>query len=304
MSTPRIALVTARVARDLDDDLAPLSDALAAAGAQVAILDWDDASVEWSAHDLAVLRSPWDYTQRLDEFLVWLERVSSLTRLVNPFEVVRWSADKHYLADLERAGVAIVPSRFVEPGDDVAAAVEAFLADFPAFDDIVVKPCVGAGSRDAQRHGRSQRAPMLAHVARLLDDQRSVLLQPYLARVDEAGETALIHFDGMFSHAIRKGPLLRRDEDPTRALFAAEHITAREPDAAERALAAQALAAIPFSTALAYARVDLIRDGDGTPVLLELELAEPSLFFAQAPGAASRFADALIGHAHRGAVAR
>lgn len=304
MSKPRIALVTALAARDLDDDLAPLSEALAAAGAQVAILDWDDASVDWSAQDLAVLRSPWDYTQRLDAFLAWLERASSLTRLVNPVEVVRWSADKHYLADLERAGVAIVPSRFVEPGDDVEAAVEAFLAAFPAFDDIVVKPCVGAGSRDAQRHGRGQRAAMQAHATRLLDARRSVLLQPYLARVDEAGETALIHFDGVFSHAIRKGPLLRRDEDPTRALFAAEHITARQPDDAERALAAQALAAIPFSAALAYARVDLVRDGNGAPVLLELELAEPSLFFAQAPGAAARFADVLMAHVGQGAVSR
>lgn len=299
----RIALVTARAARDLDDDLAPLRDSLAGVGAEVEIVDWDDDEADWTRFDLAVLRSPWDYTQRLGEFLIWLERVSAATRLVNPFEVVRWSADKHYLADLERNGVAIVPSRFVEPGDDAGAAIDAFLAAFPAVDDIVVKPCVGAGSRDAQRHGRGQRAAILAHVARLHEARRSVLLQPYLARVDEAGETALIHFDGAFSHAIRKGPLLRRDEDPTRALFAAEHITARETDEAERALAARALSAVPFSAALAYARVDLIRDGDGAPVLLELELAEPSLFFAHAPGSATRFAEALVAHARHDRVA-
>ena len=172
--------------------------------------------------------------------------------------------------------------------------LEAFLADFPDAADVVVKPCVGAGSRDAQRHGRDRRAAMLAHVDRLLGAGRDVLLQPYLERVDAAGETALIHFDGSFSHAIRKGPLLRRGDGPTAELFATEDIAPRVATAAERALASSALAAIPFAQPLAYARVDLIHDGDGTPRLLELELAEPSLFFAHAAGSARRFAEAVL----------
>ncbi len=294
MITPRIALVTTRAARGLDDDMEPLVDALTQAGAQVAVVDWDDATLDWAAFELAVLRSPWDYTQRTDEFLAWLDRASALTRMLNPPDVLRWNADKHYLADLDRAGVAIVPSRFVDVGDDAAAAVDAFLGDFPTFADIVVKPCIGAGSRDAQRHARDSRAAMLAHVERLLAAGREVLLQPYLARVDEAGETALMHFDGRFSHAIRKGPLLRRGNDPTRALFAPEHITPRTPGADELELARRALAAIPFAGPLAYARVDLIRDVDGAPVLLELELAEPSLFFAHGEASAARFAGALL----------
>ena len=293
-----IALVTARAARALDEDLQPLQGALAAAGARVSIVDWDDTDVDWSAFDIAVLRSPWDYTDRLEEFLAWAERAAAATHLLNPFEVVRWSTDKHYLAELEGAGVAIVPSRFVEPGDDAASALASFLDAFTGFDEFVVKPCVGAGSRDAQRHARGDVGRAAAHVRRLLEAGRSVLLQPYLDRVDEAGETALIHFDGAYSHAIRKGPLLRRGEDATPALFAAEHIAARTPGADERALAALALAAIPFAGPLAYARVDLIRDARGEPVVLELELAEPSLFFANAPGSADRFARSLIARAH------
>lgn len=299
MPVPRIALVTTRAAHGLDDDMDPLVDALVQAGAQPVVVDWGDAALDWATFDFAVLRSPWDYTQRTTEFLAWLERAATLTRMVNPFEVVRWNTDKHYLADLERAGVAIVPSRFVDVGDDAAAAVDAFLVDFPEVEDVVIKPCVGAGSRDAQRHARDSRAAMLAHVERLLAAGREVLLQPYLARVDDAGETALMHFDGAFSHAIRKGPLLRRGDDATRALFAPEHITPREADAVERALAARALAAIPFAAPLAYARVDLIRDADGRPVLLELELAEPSLFFAHGEGSAARFAEALLARARQ-----
>jgi len=302
MSPPRIALVTVAAARPLDEDLPPLQDALAAAGAEVAIVDWDDAAADWSRHDLAVLRSTWDYAERRAEFLAWAERAAAATRLLNPFEVLRWNTDKHYLADLERAGVAIVPSRFVEPGDDAARALEDFLAGSDAA-EFVAKPAVGAGSRDAQRHGRDGLAGARAHVARLLDAGRSVLLQPYLERVDAHGETALIHFDGVFSHAIRKGPLLRRGDAPTDALFAAEDITPRVADEAERALALAALRAIPHPQPLAYARVDLIRDADGAPRLLELELAEPSLFFAHAPGSARRFAEVLLARAagsHRG----
>ncbi len=296
-AAPRIALVTAAAARTLDDDLAPLAAALAAQGAVVTIADWDDATIDWSGFDLALLRSTWDYSLRLPEFLAWVARVTTRTRLLNPPEVVRWNTDKHYLGELARAGVAVVPGAFVEPGADADAALRAFLAAHAAHTDFVIKPCVGAGSRDAQRHRRDDPDAADAHLRRLLDAGRSALLQPYLDRVDADGETALLFFDGAFSHAIRKGPLLRRDEGPTRALFAPEHIQARTPGADELALARRTLAAIPFAGPLLYARIDLLRDARGRPVVLELELAEPSLFFASAAGSVERFAAAVLARA-------
>ncbi|MBN8885973.1 MAG: hypothetical protein J0I77_09655 [Rudaea sp.] len=292
MTAPKIALVTAAAARDLDEDLPPLADALRAQGTDFEIVNWDDVQTDWSQYRLAVLRSTWDYTARLGEFLDWTARASAATNLVNPLDVVRWNTDKHYLGDLARAGVPAVASHFIEPGEDADTLLDRFLHKH-ASAEFVVKPSVGAGSRDAQRHGREERAAALAHAQRLLDAGRSVLLQPYLDRVDEHGETALILFDGEFSHAIRKGPLLRRGEGSTRALFAAEHITPRAPTADELRVAQEALAAIPFAKPLLYARVDLIRDGADKPCVLELELTEPSLFFTYAEGAAQRFAQAL-----------
>lgn len=109
MSLP-IALVTAAAARELDDDLAPLSAALDAINTDFSIIDWDDAVIDWSRFGLVVLRSTWDYTMRLDEFLAWAERVADLTTLLNPIDVIRWNTDKHYLAELGRAGVPVVPS--------------------------------------------------------------------------------------------------------------------------------------------------------------------------------------------------
>ncbi len=126
------------------------------------------------------------------------------------------------------------------------------------------------------------------------------LLQPYLSRVDEEGEVALIFFAGEFSHSIRKDALLKPGAAATNAVFAPESISARSAAADELALARQTLAVLPFATPL-YARVDIIRDAGGEPLLLELELIEPSLFFAQAPQAAAvspecirRFASAAV----------
>lgn len=279
----RIALATAIAAYALDEDLAPLLEALRERGHRADAVAWDDPTVSWSRFDLVLLRSTWNYTDRPVEFLAWCERTAATTRLLNPPPVVRWNTDKRYLADLAAGGVAVIRSHFLAPGDDPAS--------FPPHTEFVVKPCIGAGSRDTQRYTAPNRAAAVAHAKRLLDAGRHVLVQPYLEAVDTAGETALLFFAGRYSHAIRKGPLLQRDGAATRALFAPEAITSREPSAAEIEVAQRALAAIPGGVPL-YARIDLLPSPTG-PQLLELELTEPSLFFATAPGSAERLVAAI-----------
>jgi len=299
----RIALVSADEALSLDPDMPPLVEALQSHGVEVATPSWDDASIDWARYDLALLRSTWDYAERIDEFLEWARRCASVTTLLNPPDVVAWNTDKHYLAMLGAAGVAVVPTRFVEPADDAHAAIDAFLSgaqgsltvgERAEFDDFVVKPSIGAGSRDAARYRRADRVAATAHLQRLVTtERRSAMLQPYLASVDEAGETAVIYIGGVASHAIRKGPLLSVGSGLVDGLFAPEEITAREPSTGECLLAAAAYAAIPFSPPL-YARIDIVHDGSGRPVLLELEMTEPSLFFNHAVGSADRLARTLL----------
>lgn len=279
----KLALATAIAAMSLDEDLAPLHQACLDAGIDAQVMAWDDPTVSWARFDAVLLRSTWDYMDRLPEFLAWCDRVQSVSRLWNPPEVVRWNTDKRYLGDLAARGLPVIESHFLAPGDDPAS--------LPDLEEFVVKPTVGAGSRDAQRYQRSERDAALAHAARLLDAGRHVLVQPYLHAVDEHGETALLFFQGQYSHAIRKAPLLRRGEGPTRALFKEEHIQAREPSDAEHALAASVLASLPFDT-VAYARVDLLPSPTG-PQLLELELTEPSVFLPYGEGSAARFAQVL-----------
>jgi O-ureido-D-serine cyclo-ligase len=289
---PALALVSARAARALDEDLPPLVAAFAAAGWRAEVADWDDPAVDWGRYRLALLRSAWDYSERLAEFLAWVGRAAAATQLLNTAAVVRWNCDKHYLGELAARGAPVVPSVFAEPGTRAAAVLDDFLARHPSR-EFVVKPAVGAGSRDARRHERTAHREALGHVARLLDAGRAVLLQPYLAAVDAHGETALIYMGGTFSHAIRKGPLLPSGAHATAALFAPEEITLRTPDADERATAERVLAAVPFA-ALPYARIDLIRDEQHAPRLLELELIEPSLYFAHAPGSAQRLVATVL----------
>lgn len=281
--THPIAIVSARAARELDEDLAPLCLALNQAGFAHEVLDWDDTSVDWSGYACALVRSTWDYTERLPEFLGWAAQVDRQTALINPETLLRWNTHKGYLLDLAARGVAVVPTRLLRPGDPWPDVEHG---------DVVVKPAVGAGSRGARRFLQQPQAA--ADHARMLQAQgQDVLVQPYLARVDAAGETALIYFAGKFSHAIRKGPLLVAGAGATRALFAPEQIRARQPEADERACADAVLAALPCAETPLYARVDLLRGDGGVPVLLELELTEPSLFFATAPGSAERLVAAL-----------
>ncbi len=301
-AAPRIALVTAREALPLDPDMPLLVEAFGDAGAVAETPCWDDSSVDWSIYAAAVLRSTWDYVDRIEEFLAWCDRCSRQTRLVNTPEIVRWNTDKHYLCDLERAGVPVVPTRYVESLPDAEAELARFLAGDPRsltvgracdFDDFVVKPAIGAGSRDAARYRRREAVRAASHVARLLEAKRAVMLQPYLGRVDEHGETAVLYLGGALSHSIRKGPLLRAGADLVEGLFAPEAIGPRIADAAELAVAAAAFRALPFD-APPYARIDLLRDDRGSPVVLELELTEPSLFLDQAPAAATRFAHWMV----------
>lgn len=278
-----LAIATVASARTLDEDLAPLLAALHAANIKAEVCDWDDDAVDWSGYSAVLLRSTWDYTRRLNEFLAWCERVSTVTSLLNPLDVVRWNCDKRYLRDLAKAGVPVVESVFIEPGTPADA--------FPEYREFVVKPAISAGSRDTRRHLHERRPEAIAHIQDLLDAGRTVLVQPYLDGVDTAGETALIFFCDDYSHAIRKGPLLQRGRGATELLFATEQIDPRLASDTELTLARCALEALPFDAPL-YARVDVLPAPDG-PRLLELELIEPSLFFDHAPGSAAAFVSHL-----------
>ncbi|QZY29085.1 ATP-grasp domain-containing protein [Nocardioides coralli] len=283
----RVAVATAAEVPELDDEGRLLLAVLTGRGVPAEPVVWD-ADVVWSDYGLVVVRSTWDYAERLPEFLAWAAHVGGVTQLLNTAEVIGWNTDKRYLAELERAGVPIVPTQFLEPGDGPRHRYEDV--------EHVVKPVVSAGSRDTLRLGPDEVRRSHDHAGSLLAAGRRVMVQPYLHEVDEHGETALLYVGGRFSHAMRKGPLLTAGMELVQGLFAQEEMTPRDPSPAERELADQVLAAVPATLAadLLYARVDLLPTPEG-PRLLELELTEPSLFLDHHPPAAEALADAILG---------
>ena len=283
---PAVALATCSALPDLDPDDQLLLEALRSVGAHARPAVWDDQTVDWSAFDLVIVRNTWDYPPRRDEFLVWARRVP---HLANPAEVIAWNTDKRYLAELAAAGIPVVRTSWLAPGDAIV---------LPPRGRHVLKPSIGAGSLDAAAytlHDAHEASLAREHVARLLGAGKTIMVQPYLELIEERGETGLMYAGDKFSHAVTKGAMLAQERGlEAGGLYRTETISPTQPTPEQLALGERVLAAIPGGTdQLLYARVDLVPDANGEPVVIELELTEPSLFLGYGPGSAERFA-ALI----------
>lgn len=292
-----VALVTCRSLPDLDPDDRLLLEPLAALGCRVTAASWDDRQVAWDRFDASVIRSTWDYTEARDAFVAWAR---SVPRLLNPAEVVAWNTDKSYLVDLAAAGLAVVPTTWISDPSSV---------ELPAAGEHVLKPSVGAGSLDAARFALSEpesRAQAAAHAQRLLAAGQTVMVQPFAESIEESGETGVILIEGKLSHAIRKGAMLAPEaSEQVDRPFLEETIEARAPSEAEIDLAYAAVAALPDGKeSLLYARVDMVPDAEGRPMIMELELTEPSLFMGTAPATVQRFAEAIAARARQMAPSR
>jgi O-ureido-D-serine cyclo-ligase len=266
---------------DLTDDDAYLVEALRERGLRTTAAVWSDRSVDWADARIVVLRSVFDYIRNREAFCAWAGRVEGTTPIHNPARVVRWNSHKSYLAELERAGIAIVPTAWVEAG---AGADLAAVLDGNGWSEVVVKPAVDNGARGSMFVRADERAAGQRHLEELLAT-RDAMIQPYMRAIEEPGEHKMIHIDGRLSHAIREFPRLGGKG------FSMDRIELIEPHPAEVALAEQVLALVPEAPLL-YARVDTVMD-DGIARLMELEVIEPVLFFTKAPQAAERAADAI-----------
>jgi hypothetical protein len=262
----RVAYATCSWFPSGDADFEPVSYALGGVGCDAVV--WDDPNVDWGRFDLVVIRSTWDYSARPAQFLDW---VHGLGRVANPADVVQWNHDKRYLAALQVAGIPVVSTRWdpteLPPGRWVA------------------KPTVSNGARDTVA---GDEGDAMAQVASIHAAGKRAMVQAYLDGIDEHGETALVYLGGELSHCIAKSARLGLDKLD-------ESVAPRTPSTDELEVAEAVLDTIPFDReSLLYARLDLVPDRNGDAVLLEVELIEPSLFLTHAPGAAERFAAAIL----------
>nr|WP_202436771.1 hypothetical protein [Streptomyces sp. SID5910] len=267
-----------------------LAAALGEAGAEASVEVWDDDSVDWGGFDLVVIRSTWDYSWRVGEFVAWAEACGKVTRLANPAAVVRWNTDKRYLGDLAAAGVPVVPTRYLAPGDPV---------DLPGDHEYVVKPASGAGARFAARYTPDRHDTAVRQVERMHAEGLTAMVQPYVRGIDAAGERAVQYVGGELLHASRKGAVLTPGTPYDERKVAHPGLEPWTATPAERAVAEAALAAVPGAPELLYARVDLVDGEDGLPRVMELELVEPNLFLWLHEGSAPRVAEEFVRAAGR-----
>lgn len=283
---PRIALATCSGLPHWECDDRPLWAALETRGVRVSHPEWDDAAVDWSALDACLVRTTWDYPTKRDAFVDWAERVGRCIPVFNPPGVIRWNTDKSYLRELADRGLPVAPTVWLEHGESVD--VSGLVRD-NGWEAGFLKPCVGATSRetlrfetDAEGLARAQQ-----HLDRMLATE-DMLLQPYLRSVEIRGEISVVLVEGRVTHAVRKRPV--RGDYRTQDDFGAKD-EPYDPTPREHAVVDAVVAALPD---LLYARVDLLDDEHGVPVINELELVEPSLFFRHGREAAERLAEALL----------
>lgn len=280
----RIGVAGSSAFLDFDAGWPELCSALMDAGFDPQVIAWDEDTGSYGPLDLVLVNYCWGYVTRRDDFLAWAERVAGETLLVNPLPVLRWNSEKTYLRDLAEAGVPIVRTVFVSPGQAWQVPAE----------DYVVKPAVGSGGWWAARYAASAVEAAARHVQVLHAAEQTVLVQPYQQGVDEAGETAMVFFGGKFSHAVHKSPILDPDAGVIDALWERQVVTATEPAKGHIDVAQAAMAAVTGRFGeTPYARVDVVDGNEGTPVVMEVELVEPALFLPLAGGAGHRFVEAL-----------
>ncbi|MCT1908811.1 ATP-grasp domain-containing protein [Brachybacterium paraconglomeratum] len=292
----RIGIVTtspgAFTSADPDRDCAPLVAALRDRGVEAASLDWHDASIDWASWDLAVLRSPWDYAQHPAEFAAWLELAGTQTHVLNEPELVRWNMDKHYLLELEAAGIPVIPTTYHRRLDSVRDA----LAAPTQAAHVVVKPAVGAGSQRTGLFAREDPAA-LALARQILDAGGTVMLQPEVPELSDGLEKAVYTLDGRFTHAVAKGALLARGGGLRGGQYQ-ENPQLVEASADEQTFAERVLAAVAEVTGLGtplYGRIDLVDSAEHGLVLIEAELFEPTYNLHLAPEVTKLFVDAILG---------
>jgi glutathione synthase/RimK-type ligase-like ATP-grasp enzyme len=279
---PRLAVAACARFPDLHDDWPLLRGALGAAGVDAVTAVWNDPAVDWTAFDLVLASGAWDNIHHVAQFLAWVDGVAaSGVPVRNSPATLRWNIDKHYLRELEGAGVPTVPTLWVEPGGsdaDGAALLEG---------EVVIKPSVSGGGYRTARYRPDEHSAARAHVRDLTAAGRTAMVQTYEPRVDTEGETALVYVGRAFSHAVHKGPMIRRGVGPTDSLVENQVVTSAAATATQLRVAEAALAeAERLFGRPTYARVDLVETMTAGPAVLELELLDPVLFFTCQPDGA------------------
>lgn len=302
MAAPIVTLATCADLPNLDPDEAGLPDALRDRGIEPRIAVWNDPGVDWSASSLNVVRSVRDYAKDREAFLNWAE---ATPRLLNQGSLMRWNSDKHYLAELGKRGLPVIPTIWLEP--DQKLSKHQIHSRFPAHGDFVVKPAVSSGGRGTGRYTATDalsRAEAIEHAAHEMRQGRSVMVQRYLGEIDRTGEISIVYLNGIPAYRVEKEAMLHPrfrslDEIQPETVVSASGATEEEFRWGEHIRAA--LHGYIRDTngrdeLLLFNRVDIVRGGpedESEFYVMEVSLIDGSLYLSAHEDHLTKFADAV-----------
>lgn len=253
-------------------------------GLPVSFQIWDDPTVDWSHFDAVIMKSPWDYFDKIDAFYTWLNELEKLNCLVlNPLQTIRWNADKLYFKGMAEQGIEVVPTVWLNQGDAFdAAQVFAQLG----VEKIIIKPRVSGGAKNTLALTQQEALAGTAEINELLQ-QEPFMVQPFVPEVASKGEWSFLFFGSKYSHSVLK--TVKPGDFRVQHFFGG---TIHTPEPPAALLGTAQTIVDKFASDCLYARVDGV-EIDGRLVLMELELIEPFLFMATSTGAMERYYEAL-----------
>jgi len=261
--------------------------ALEKRGLRVNRINWDHPDMDWSNSRYLMFRSTWDYFNRFPEFDRWLESVKYQTAMINPYPMVRWNLDKHYLVELAEKGIPIPPTRFIEQGS--LQPLKELVAEC-GWKEIILKPVISGAARHTYRIP-ADKCELYEELFRRLLAKEPMMIQEFQHRVLEKGEVSFVVIGGTFTHSIlkkaKKGDF--RVQDDFGGKLHPHEATEEEISFAEAVVSRCRQQPL-------YARVDAIWDNDNRLAISELELIEPELWFQFNPDAADKLADTFINY--------
>jgi glutathione synthase/RimK-type ligase-like ATP-grasp enzyme len=245
-----------------------LIDALKKLGFNVMRSSWSSKKFNWEVVDYAIFRTTWDYFERLEDFLRWINTYSRKIKFINSVDLIKWNLDKSYLQDFPKE--VVVPSFFLKK-DSVKSLKE--ISTQKGWKELIIKPSVSAAAWNTHRVSAENISEMELVFSNLKSSHK-MIVQEFQKSVLTSGEISIMVFGGKYSHAVLKKS--KKNDFRVQDDFGGT-VYKYEPKKNEIDFAEKIVGMCPERPL--YARVDIMLGKNGKILLSELEIIEPELWF-------------------------